>query len=206
MIENIDLYLPKYLSAEAEKILLSEIRAFPENIDTRLFTTYLQREAVVFQGDGLRQMPIVDLTIDSEIKYANAMVFSNTCDIDPDNKRNFPSQIVYAPIIALSKYENLLRANSKKSSIQIDDHIADIKRQRITQIFYLPKSPNGTDASIVFLDRTLNVNNEFVSRDELPNRRIFTLSDYGIYLFITKLSIHFTRIQDKVERRAHSPN
>ena len=44
--------------------------------------------------------------------------------------------------------------------------------------------------------------NTLIERDKINYNRIFTLSDYGAYLFLLKLSIHFTRVQDKVERKS----
>ncbi len=40
-----------------------------------------------------------------DIKPVPGMILSNTCDIDLTNVRNFPSQVVYAPIINLAKYK-----------------------------------------------------------------------------------------------------
>ena len=56
--------------------------------------------------------------------------------------------------------------------------------------------------SIVFLDRVNNIPSKFIVRTTVPQKRIFTLSDYGAYLFLLKLSIHFTRIKDNVERKS----
>ena len=51
----------------------------------------------------------------SEIKPVPGIILSNTCDIDLQNERNFPSQIVYAPIFSLEKYRQTLINNSKKA-------------------------------------------------------------------------------------------
>ncbi len=130
------------------------------------------------------------------------MVISNTCDIDPDNKRLFPSQIVYSPIFNLNKYKTHLLMNSSKTEHQINDHIQSIKRQEITQIFYLPAIEDIIKESIVFFDRVCSCSNSYIDRNKLPRQRLFTLSDYGEYLFLLKISIHFTRIQDSVERKS----
>jgi len=39
-----------------------------------------------------------------------------------------------------------------------------------------------------------------VAWDELLRNRLFTLSDYGFYLFLFKLSLHLTRIREGVSR------
>lgn len=198
-LENLKLYLPKFLSVESEKLLFENLKNFPKNIDNRLYTTYLKDTSIIFQGDGIKDMLVINLP-NTEIKKANSIILSNTCDINSENKRNFPSQIVYAPIFNLSKYEKALKSQSQKTEKQIIEHIEAIKKQRITQIFYLPKIDENLDESIIFFDRVNNCSINYLENKKVKDERIFTLSDYGAYLFIFKMSIHFTRIQDKVDR------
>lgn len=73
------------------------------------------------------------------------------------------------------------------------------KQQKITQIIFLPANSQMED-SIVFLDKIYHVDNRFINRDTLEDQRLFSLSDYGFYMLIFKLSIHFSRIQEKVNR------
>ncbi len=200
-IDEIKIYLPKFLSPESENELFNGLKDFPGNIDERLYTNYLQYDNIIYQGDGLNNLLVVNLP-DTEIRRAPGIIISNTCDIDINNERNFPSQIVYAPIFNLEKYRQKLLENSKKSPFQINDHIKAIKRQEITQIFYLPNFEERLHESIVFLDRVNNMPNRLIEREHIFDNRIFTLSNYGAYLFLLKLSIHFTRIQDKVDRNS----
>lgn len=198
-LNDLKLYLPKYLSTESEKLLFDNLKDFPKNIDTRLYTSALKDINIIFQGDGLDDMLIINLP-NKEIKGTKSMVLSNTCDIDPKNKRNFPSQIVYTPIFNLSKYADALKRNSTKTDKQVEEHINTIKKQKITQIFYLPKINDVIEDSIIFFDRVNNCSLEHLKGMNLKEEKLFTLSDYGEYLFLLKLSIHFTRIQDKVDR------
>lgn len=199
--DDIKLYLPKYLSSESERELFEGLKDFPNNIDERLYSNHLSENQFVYQGDGLQDLLVVNLP-DPTIKAVPCMILSNSCDIDLENQRNFPSQIVYAPIFKLDRYSETLYKKSQKDKQQIDSHIEAIRQQRITQIFYLPHVPDVIDESIVFLDRVCNFPNKSIERDKIRERRLFTLSDYGSYLFVLKLSIHFTRIQDKVERKS----
>ena len=174
-------YLPKYLSEENYKTLLAELKSFPYNIDGRMYTSMLDKN-VIFQGDGLKKMPIIDLVnIERGVKNVSCLILSNTCDMDLSNSRMFPASIMYAPIINLTKY------------------ISDLKQQKITQIIFLPANSQMED-SIVFLDKIYHVDNRFINRDTLEDQRLFSLSDYGFYMLIFKLSIHFSRIQEKVNR------
>ncbi len=92
-------YLPKYLSEENYKTLLAELKSFPYNIDGRMYTSMLDKN-VIFQGDGLKKMPIIDLVnIERGVKNVSCLILSNTCDMDLSNSRMFPASIMYAPII-----------------------------------------------------------------------------------------------------------
>lgn len=200
-IDDIKIYLPKFLSAESEKELFAGLKDFPNNIDGRLYTSYLKDSEIIYQGDGLTDLLVVNLP-SPEIRPAPSMILSNTCDIALENLRNFPSQVVYAPIFNLKKYQDKLYIKSQNSKKQIDSHIDSIRHQRITQVFFLPKIKDKIDDSIVFFDRVCNFPNKLMDRNNLKERRLFTLSDYGAYLFLLKLSIHFTRIKDNVERKS----
>ncbi|MFA6569722.1 MAG: hypothetical protein WCT77_00590, partial [Bacteroidota bacterium] len=121
--------------------------------------------------------------------------------------RNFPSQIVYSPIILLSNYKKLLLDSGALNLEQIDKHILDIKKQRIIQLFYLPKYDDYLEESIVFFDRVNHVDNKYISRNDIRKLRIFTLSNYGHYLLLFKFSMHFTRFNDQVDRKSlNQPN
>ena len=130
------------------------------------------------------------------------MIISNTCDIDPANRRLM--RMVYAPIWNLQKYERALQKDlvqtGKRNPKSVDSHIKEIQRQRISHIFYLPKGAGIENESIVFLDRLNNAPSDQFELESVPEKRIFTLSDYGYYLFLFKLSVHFTRIREGVSR------
>ena len=112
MINNSDFdeikqYLPKYLSPTSTKDLFDGLRQFPHNLTKKNFyTSTLKNDEMIFQGDCIRNMLVMNFP-NLETKYVPALIFSNTCDIDQKNKRNFPSQIVYSPIVGLNLYEQL---------------------------------------------------------------------------------------------------
>lgn len=101
--ENIKKFLPKYLSAESYKELIEGLRCFPENLDSRFYTGYL-KEKIIYQGDGIKGFPTINFNT-MEKKDCQAIVLSNTCDMDLANKRMFGSQIVYAPRYGLFSRE-----------------------------------------------------------------------------------------------------
>ena len=67
-------------------------------------------------------------------------------------------------------------------------------------MFFLPARGTDTPDLILLLDRLISCENEFIDRDHLCDTRLFTLSDYGHYLFLVKISVHFCRIHTGVDR------
>jgi hypothetical protein len=196
LLEDFKQYLPKYLSPSGTENLFAELKQFPSNIDQRLYTSLLKAEPTIYQGDGLANLPIVNLP-DARIEGKKAMVLSNTCDISPDNPRPIPARMIYCPIISFERYKAMLTASQASIS---EHHLSDIRAQKVSSMFFLPRNESLGEDAIVLLDRANNCNINQVPSHELQSRRLFTLSDYGFYLLIFKLSIHFTRIREAVRR------
>lgn len=197
--EDIKLYLPRYLSADSQAELFSGLKDFPDKLDQRFYTDALAHEEIIFQGDGIRRLLAIQLPEDLQPKIVNGIILSNTCDTFGGNIRAFSSRIVYAPIVTLAKY--IARIEEKKiDNFELKDHIQAIKKQYVTQILFLPEIKGRLEDSIVFLDGILNIKNSFINRSELKHDRIFTLSNLGHYILLIKLSIHFSRIQERVDR------
>ena len=200
--EEVKKYLPQYLSDESQDKLFKELKSFPENIDDRLYSQILKKEGIMYQGDGIDGMLVINLP-SAEIRPVRSMILSNSCSIHPDNNKLFQSRIIYAPIFNLQKYiERLTNEYKNEENIEtkIEDHVNSLRRQLNTQIFYLPRGGDLEADSIVFLDRLNNCPTDYVTDKEISQRKIFTLSDYGFYLFLIKISIHFTRVRENLER------
>ena len=198
-LNDIKLYLPKYLSASTQDELFSELKAFPDNIDGRLYTNALAENMVIYQGDGLRSLLVVRIP-DLIPHYLPSIILSNTCDISPDNQRFQAINVLYSPIYNLAKYRHLLLKTWAERALQIDDHIMQIKKQKVTSIFYLPAGGKLADDSFVFLDQVLFCPQTELSISNLIDDRMFTLSQYGHYLFLFKLAVHFSRARESVDR------
>ena len=198
--EDFKTYLPKYLSAEGQENLFAELSQFPNNIDGRLYTRRLLSEMNIFQGDGLASLWVADLP-NERIGKARVMVLSNTCDISPDNKRLLGPRVLYCPIVSFSKYENLIRTQAKLlPKFNPPDHCEAIRKQHNSSMFFLPKNDKLGEDAIAMLDRINNCDAQAVDLQELLTNRLFTLSDYGFYLFLFKLSLHLTRIREGISR------
>jgi hypothetical protein len=198
---DIELFLPKYLSETSIDAIKEALKDFERSRSEPFYTSHLADTDTVYQGDGLRELPIIRLP-DTDVKQRNCMVVSNTCDIDPNNSRSMPARLLYAPIQSLDNYRAMVKSHTSKTDQQIESQVVDIQRQQITSLFYLPPYGDHLPPSVVHLDWIHNISNVAVDRQRLSGRRIFTLSNFGAYLFVLKLSIHFSRIQDQVDRGA----
>lgn len=196
-LDEVKKHLPQYLSAESTKELFKALEQFPKNIDSRMYTTNLSEEELIFQGDVLRRLPIVNLP-DPTILYVPCMILSNTCDNDHKNSRYIPRNLSYAPVTKLVKLIKLLE-DQGVANAEIEAFILTIKKQHLTQCFYLPKGDEIEDESVVFLDKINSCCNS-VEVKNLRELRVLCLSDYGFYLLLFKLSVHLTRVQEKVDR------
>jgi len=198
--EEIKRFLPQYLSGEAEENLFSNLSHFPDNIDERMYTRMLHKQPTFYQGDGVRGMPFINIP-DPRLAPLPAMIISNTCDLSPANIRLAPLRVLYAPIFNLGKYAESLNASHRGNSSRVGGYIDAIRKQRVSNIFYLPTGSEGLDyEGYVPLDRLQNAPADILRENKIPANRLFTLGDYGFYVLLFKLSIHFSRIRENVAR------
>ena len=194
-LEDFKVFLPHYLSDKKIKNLMEELKSFPKNIDQRLYSS-LSGDFLA-QGDCVSDVPIPDFENNNFVYNKKAIIISNTCDISKENKRLFSPYVTYCPIFSLCKYrESLLLEFSKN---KVENHITAIKKQMITQILYLPKGRELDEECFARLDM---VNSLSLASKLYPkvSSRLSSFSDYGFYMFLFKISIHFTRIQENITR------
>ena len=117
-----------------------------------------------------------------------------------DNARLYSSRIIYAPILQFEKYCKGLMAKYPEDKQRVISHLNAVKNQQITQALFIPKGGKLTYDGLVFFDRSVNIPLDHEVVKEMCNKKLFTLSDFGFYLFLLKLSIHFTRVQEKIDR------
>ena len=69
-------------------------------------------------------------------------------------------------------------------------------------MFYLPKGANIEEDSIALFDKTLHCKRDdfFILAQEDNRNKLSTFTNYGFYMFLLKLSIHFTRIHEGIDR------
>jgi hypothetical protein len=151
----------------------------------------------MLQGDGWQRLQLRNFETGERI-FINGVVLSNTCDVSPDNQRDLPVRIIFAPLIPLAAYVSMLeKAGVQK--VSIDSKVDAIRRQKVTSLFYTPTGSGLTSEHIVVLDDVHSMPAAVYESDK-SNGKIFTLSQAGFYLLILKLSIHFCRFHENVAR------
>lgn len=197
----IQVHIPKYLSPDSKDELLSELEQFPEGTRYYLHASDLDK---ALQGDACEGMTGFAIRGGKPIE-AKGVVLSNSCDIDPANLNARPRNVIFSPLLDLQAFIKLLKDKGFDAS-SIHQQVDAIRRQKVTQLFYLPELPDVIPECVVVLDNVMAMPLENFASTPPQQRRVFRLSQAGHYLLILKLAIHFTRIWENVDRASTVPS
>ena len=191
--------IPHYLTSKKE--LLKGLEAISSGGKTNYFMSSYDDtyENAMLQGDGWRGFRLFDFDTGERISV-RGLVLSNTCDIDPENSREFPVLVTFVPLIELADYRSILEESGvKKQSIK--DKIDSIKAQEVSNIFYLPAGGPLKEDYIVPFDNihSMPIDAYHNAHDK---EKLFTLNYVGFYMLVFKLSIHFCRLQEGIQRKS----
>ncbi len=189
---DIGRYLPSYLTPKEKRDLVIGLKDFPDYFNYYLIGK-LQNEAL--QGDVWDDFTVIKFE-SGERKNVTGVVLSNSCDIDISNPRSMPIFITFAPLIRLEKLEAVLR--SQKPEREVNNILKDIRAQRISSFIYFPENTTiSLPESAAYLN---DLHSMPINAFSEQAKKVITLTQQGFYLFILKLSIHFTRFQEDVSR------
>lgn len=190
--DDFEVFLPKYLFPGERRDLFENLKQFPDKLNYYSNNS----SAPLLQGDGWSGFIATDFET-REAKPISGVVVSNSCDVDTSNRRPIEMNVLFAPLIRLARYANLL-ASGGKTKAEIEDTLSTIRLQRVSNIFYLPRIEGKIEESAALLDSIRpHPLKDFITRGR---SRLFTLSQSGFYVFLFKLSIHFCRAQENVHR------
>ena len=193
--ETIRDYLPYYLTEDAKRGIVNELNQF--HLDKMQYYLLDRFQQEMLQGDGWKRLQLRNFETGEKI-FINGVVLSNTCDVAPDNQRDLPVRIIFAPLIPLAVYVGMLESAGVQK-VRIDSKVDAIRRQKVTTLFYMPAG-SGLDAEHIVVLHDIHSMPAAVYESEKTNSKIFTLSQAGFYLFILKLSVHFCRFHEDVAR------
>ncbi|MFZ4084916.1 MAG: hypothetical protein ACOYK1_05180 [Vampirovibrionia bacterium] len=199
-IEDISLYLPKYLTPKTDKQLKDEIRNFCQGVKSQQFyANQLLEEPEILQGDVIEEVPIWNYNEDApKFLSGKILVLSNACDISPENLRKYTPNLLYSPIVDLNRWAEGLKQKFKNEVVNIDNLVKAIKNQENSNFFYLPNL-QGKEC-FTRLDMIFNMPVTEQRYLELSKNKLACLSNFAYFLLQFKLSIHFCRTQGDAER------
>jgi hypothetical protein len=154
----------------------------------------------LLQGDGWTGLTLFSFS-SGERRSVRGLILSNSCDIDPANPRDMPAKVTFVPLIRLSKLENVwLEAGVENN--RIEQKIRAVRSQNITSMFYLPKLHQLEESVAMLEDAHSMPLDTFLSTASANNgrKKLFTLSQSAFYLLMFKLSVHFCRMHENVNR------
>lgn len=186
-------YLPNYLTPKEKRDLVAGLKDFPEFFNYYLMGKF-QNKAL--QGDIWDDFTVINFHT-GERKNVRGIILSNSCDIDVNNPRSMPVSVTFAPLIKLEKLEALL-LRSNKPDREVKSILENIRSQKNTSFIYFPENTAiEVPESVVYLN---DLHSMPVGAFSKQARKIITLTQQGFYLFILKLSVHFSRFQEGVAR------
>lgn len=193
--ENFKDQIPYYLTAAPkQKALVENLERIVSGAQAGYYLEANENEHL--QGDGWRGLPLLSFAT-GERRDVRGVLLSNTCDVSPENQRSLPTRLTFAPIVRLSLLEYRFTERGL-SADQIHGKIKAIKDQTLTSMFFLPAGGALEEDHVVLLDDIHSL--PIVNHDPTVNEKLFTLSMAGFYLFIFKLSIHFCRLHEDLDR------
>lgn len=190
--------IPYYLTAAPErKVLVDELKKLIDGADSGYFipTGYDGYTTEMLQGDGWRGFQIYSFS-SGNLNPARGIVLSNSCDVSKENERVLPTKVTFAPIIKLSKIVERFEAKGLTGA-KVSSRLNAIRAQQVTNMFFLPADGLLDEDYVALLDDLHSMPIEV--HDEAAEK-LFTLSMAGFYLFAFKLSVHFCRLHEDVDR------
>lgn len=210
-LELIRTFLPKYLTPELQESLFKTVQEyFPFSTDPNLIYSKIQETEYYYQGDCVIDIPFSSFNNGGfDTAYLKGIIASNTCDISPDNNRLDIPNIQFISVFSLREYIETLKVKSINQK-RIDSFIDNLKGNRISNLFYLPEKKSGKDVildeSFVRFDTNVTLPISIFTGDTYNNAyapegdRLVSFSNYGFYLFLIKLSVHYCRFREGVFR------
>lgn len=199
-VESLQKQIPYYLTAQDRRALVDELAKISKGgkADYFLSPYHDTFKADMLQGDGWRGFQLF-LFETGEKRSVQGLVMSNSCDVEPGNVRDVPARVMFAPLVRLSDYEALLRKSGIDAQ-KVDQKLGEIRAQKTTNMFFLPAGgPLGED-HVVRLDDAHSM--PVAAHVAMPGReKLFTLTNTGFYMLVLKLSVHFCRLHEKVNRK-----
>ncbi len=205
---SFDQLLPGYLTNVEKGRIRDSLEQFfdrPEKINYNGFYS-MEGQNFLMQSDILHSVSGIDWNEEQNTYttgYSPALLISNSCDVSTENNRSINSkEALFAPLISVKLHLQSLHEAGYRAD-QIQRFHTTLAKQEYTNLLYLPPNPINHEEYIVRLDRIYWVpQTQLVNIvNDLNGHRFVSLSDWGYYLYLTKLSLHTCRVPEEIERR-----
>lgn len=209
---DLEKFIPKFLPEGEQDDLFSDLKQITKGdflaTYKNFYHTYgTQRELYLDQGDCIDNLPIFNLP-NTTSKEGKGFILSNVCDVNTDNLRPIPMRILYAPILQLEKYKLQLKEKGGYDDEKIKAKIDIIRKQQVTNLFYIPQGDGIDYEGIVPLDHILSIPRTSLTPENIRSHRLFQLSRTAWYIFLIKITYHFARTNEELilnRSPAHNP-
>jgi hypothetical protein len=198
---------PDYLTKQEKGRLLQALDQFKDatskgNWSSKIYANFYSpiNHPYFLQGDLVKEIRypyFIKDTKSFERTFTDALILSNTCDLDLSNLRKVNKQVVLAPLLDMDEY--LAETSSFKDFEKI---VVGIKSQTVSNILYLPTNSGNGKEYICHLDKAFWFPSEEINNylPDIAQTRIASLDYFGYYLFLVKLSYHFCRLPEEKQR------
>lgn len=191
--DRIEPNLPFYLTGERALGFQKALLDFKSGKPVNLFQKIDSGETI--QGDLCAGFRLANLS-DGTIKRIAGITLSNSCDVTTENKRDLPPSITFAPTMQLEAFTNLL-LKSGVNKERVAQKLLAIREQKITDIFHLPAvSSEPERVAVLSQASSMPVGMFYEDKPTIKLR----LSMLGHYLLMFKLSYHFCRMHEQIDR------
>ena len=185
--------IPYYLTQQAAEGLIRELENYSEKTD--FYTSRFPDDFL--QGDGWKGFQVFDFHL-NQGRLVRGIVISNSCDIDPANPRDIPSKVSFVPIFKLKNLQAIFEKSGMDAQT-LDSKIRSIREQRNTSFFFLPCQGVVEDDYVAWLSDIHSMPMQ-AFLEGATRSKLFSLNLTGFYLFLLKLSIHFCRFHENLDR------
>jgi hypothetical protein len=202
-MEKIESLFPSELSEQRKGRLRDGLKQFlPGDLSQKLYSEFYTQKAYPYflQGDLIFDLRFPNW--DSETReyskiYSNIALISNTCDIDEANRRSVPKQVMITRLVTVAEFYEELIVNNVKSPETI---LLSLRNQEYSNLMYFP--PIGDTEYIAVFDEMSWITLDELNflKNDIEQNRIATLDYFGYYLFMFKLSYHFSRLPEETDR------
>ncbi len=166
--------------------LLSRLSEAP---DFNWLLTQPHKTQARLQGDLLDDFPLALVGPDGSprCKRFTVLVLNNTCDLQP-LRSEF---VTVAPVFSFSDFSRFIR--EKRGENRAANYLADVKRNKVFELLWLPPFGPFSSGAVVYLDRIGAVASSIYESAIAASKRFASFSQSGFYFLLIKLTKHLAR-------------